>query len=146
MVTFKLEHTASAAIDEHSAPLLKVKDSTDADSSISSIYSMNYNDSIGTNLRLFRIDTLVGALVSAGAASSVFCIMKFTSIIVYIAGGICLMQCAVVFCIRRKIIALPGEKKLTFCEIFCLCCLSSGFHNPYMTRYTGCRQCAAETI
>ena len=139
MVTFKLEHTASAAIDEHSAPLLKVKDSTDADSSISSIYSMNYNDSIGTNLRLFRIDTLVGALVSAGAASSVFCIMKFTSIIVYIAGGICLMQCAVFFCIRRKIIALPGEKKLTFREFFCLCCLSSGFHKPYMTRYTGCR-------
>lgn len=120
MVIFKLEHTTGADIEEHSAPLLKVKDSNDTESSISSIYSLNYSDAITTNPRLFYIDMMVGALVSAGAASSIYCIIKFSAIIVYIAGGVCLMQCAAVFCIRRKIITLPGEKKLVFCDKYLL--------------------------
>jgi len=117
MGAFKYERRISD--DELASPLLN-KESNDTE--VSSAYSVKNNGTITTKPTAEQTITalVVGAFVTTGAASSILCFIMYPAVIVYIAGGVCLMECGVVVYNQRKITVLPGERK-GFITVFIAC-------------------------
>ena len=58
--------------------------------------------------------TLVGVVVTAGAAASIVAFIAVPEIIVYVACGICLFNCPVVLYKQKKMMVLPSKSTDVF--------------------------------
>lgn len=99
--------SAETSADELISPLL----SKDADCTVvsSCVYS-DTGDEI-TKLTTGQVlqSAVVASCVTAGAVTSIVSFIMYPAIIVYVAGGICLMNCPIVLYNQRQMMALDSE-------------------------------------
>lgn len=98
---------AKTATDELSSPLL----SKEVDGTVtSSIYS-DTGDKITPKLTTEQVlhSAVVASCVTAGAVSSIVSFIMYPAIIVYVAGGICLLNCPIVLYNQKKMMTLDSE-------------------------------------
>lgn len=103
--------SAETSADELISPLL----SKDADYTVvsSCVYS-DTGDEITPKLTTGQVlqSAVVASCVTAGAVTSIVSFIMYPAIIVYVAGGICLMNCPIVLYNQRKMMALDTLRGL----------------------------------